>query len=86
MKLKQDKIGIGCNLRRLRKQLGMTQSQFVVKMQLKGATISLDMYKKMEANRYNIRIYDLMIMKDLLGVDYNEFFKGLSLDSTESES
>ena len=81
MKLKQDKIGIGCNLRRLRKNIGLSQSQFVIQLQLRGSTISLDMYKKMENNAYNIRIYDLLIMKDFLQVDFNEFFKGLSIQS-----
>lgn len=82
MKLKQDKIGIGCNLRRLRKKSGLTQAQFVAQLQLRGSTISLDIYKKMEVDCYNIRIYDLMIMQDFYKVDYNEFFKGLHLEQS----
>ena len=83
MKLKQDKIGIGNNLRRLRKNMGLSQSQCVAQLQLMGAVISLDMYKKMEVNKYNIRISELMMMKKLFQVDYNEFFKDLSLDQAD---
>ena len=55
MKLKQDTIGIGQNLKRLRKRLGLSQSQFTRELQLLGISISYDIYKKMEQNRYNIR-------------------------------
>lgn len=80
MKLKQDAIGIGINLQRLRKNLGLSQSQFAHLLQLRGLSISTDIYKKMEQNRYNIRICELMIMKELFDVSYDEFFTGLSLD------
>ena len=80
MKLKQDTIGIGHNLRRLRKQSGLSQSQFTRELQLSGVSISYDIYKKMEQNRYNIRISELIAMKQILNVDYSEFFEGLTLE------
>lgn len=86
MKLKQDDIGIGCNLVRLRKSRGLSQAQCVRELQLLGSTISLDVYKKMERDRYNIRIYDLIILKEFYGVDYNEFFLDLSLPKFSYDS
>lgn len=84
MKLKQDTIGIGQNLKRLRKRLGLSQSQFTRELQLLGVSISYDIYKKMEQNRYNIRIYELIAMKQILNVDYDEFFVGLALDDIDT--
>ena len=84
MKLKQDNIGIGQNLKRLRKRLGLSQSQFTRELQLLGISISYDIYKKMEQNRYNIRIYELIAMKQILNVDYDEFFVGLALDDIDT--
>lgn len=77
MKLKQDFIGIGHNLQRLRKNLDLSQSQFTRLLQLNGVSISLDIYKKMEENRYNIRISELLVMRQLFDVNFDEFFKDL---------
>lgn len=85
MKLKQDTIGIGQNIKRLREQTGFSQSQFTRELQLQGISISYDIYKKMEQNRYNIRIYELIAMKQLLNVSYDEFFQGLSMDMIEND-
>lgn len=84
MKLKQDTIGIGHNLKRLREQTGLSQSQFTRELQLNGVPISCDIYKKMEQNRYNIRICELMVMKQIFDVSYDEFFKDLVVDTTVS--
>lgn len=85
MKLKQDTIGIDQNIKRLREQAGFSQSQFTRELQLQGISISYDIYKKMEQNRYNIRIYELIAMKQLLNVSYDEFFQGLSMDMIEND-
>lgn len=85
MKLKQDTIGIGQNLKRLRKQIGLSQSQFVRELQLHGVNISCDIYKKMEQNRYNIRICELMVMKNIFNVSYDEFFQNLSIEDFNQE-
>lgn len=76
MKLKQD-IGIGHNLKRLRESLNLSQSQLTRELQLMGVSISCDIYKKMEQNRYNIRISELMALKKLFGISYDEFFENL---------
>ena len=40
MKLKQDTLGIGRNLKRLREGMGLSQAQFTRLLQLNGVSIS----------------------------------------------
>lgn len=74
MKIRQDDMGIGHNIKRLRKNAGYSQSQFVTMLQLHGIDISYDVYKKIEQNKYNIRVSELVAIKELLGVSYDEIF------------
>lgn len=83
MKIKQqDKIGIGHNLKRLRKQIGLSQSEFTRELQLAGVSISCDIYKKMEQNRYNIRVCELIVMQRIFDVSFDEFFRDINLESS----
>lgn len=81
-KLKQTKkFGIGQNLRRLRKQKGLTQVQVAAKLGIYGIDISRETYNKMENNNYSIRIKELIALKIILQCEYQDFFKGLSIES-----
>lgn len=85
MRLKQNNIGIGQNLKRLRKDAGFSQATFAKEMQLLGINISCDIYKKMENNKYNIHVYELVAMTHILNVSFDELFEGITLDDiTES--
>lgn len=76
-KLKQD-ISIGTNLRRLRKQSGLSQEKVAAKLQLMGFDISREIISQMELGNYSIRISVLRTLKDIYQVDsFDEFFKGL---------
>ena len=75
-KLRQD-IQIGGNIRKLRQQNGLTQEQVVTHLQLHGIEISRSSYSQIECGTYNIRISELMILKELFRVDYNSFFENL---------
>lgn len=81
MKLRQQPIGIGQNLKHLRLNANYSQSELVLKLQLLGIDISCDIYKKIEQNRYNIKICELIALQYLFNVSYDEFFKDLFLDS-----
>ncbi len=85
MKLKQEPVGIGQNLKRLRLQAGYSQSRLVKQLQEMGITITTDIYKKMEQNRYNIRIIELMALREIYGISYDEFFGGLFFDCPQKE-
>ena len=76
-KLKQD-ISIGTNLRRLRKQSGLSQEKVAAKLQLMGFDISREIISQMELGNYSIRVSVLRALKDIYQVDsFDEFFKDL---------
>jgi len=78
-KIKQD-ISIGYNIRRLRRQSGLTQEQVVAQLQLQGIEISRSSYSQIECGTYNIRVSELIVLAKLFQVDYNEFFLNLTIE------
>jgi len=76
-KLRPD-IDIGQNIQYLRKQSAMTQSQVIAKMNLMGLNISPSTYAKIETNRMNIRVSELMALKTIFNAEYSDFFEGLT--------
>lgn len=76
-KLKQD-ISIGDNLRRLRRNAGLTQEEVAAKLQVLGMPASREIISQMELGKYNIRISILLAMKKIYKVkSIDEFFDGL---------
>ena len=76
-KLKQD-ISIGTNLRRLRKQSGLSQEKVAAKLQLMGFDISREIISQMELGNYSIRVSVLRALKNIYQVNsFDEFFKDL---------
>lgn len=71
-------MDIGHNIQRLRKKAGLTQDQTVAKLQLMGLEISKSTYAKIETNRMNIRVSELVALSQIFGVQFNDFFEGLS--------
>ena len=67
-KLKQD-ISIGANLRRLRKQSGLSQEKAAAKLQLVGIDISREIISQMELGNYSIKVSVLQALKDIYQVD-----------------
>ena len=76
-KLRPD-MDIGHNIQRLRKKAGLTQDQTVAKLQLMGLEISKSTYAKIETNRMNIRVSELVALSQIFGAQFNDFFEGLS--------
>ena len=76
-KLRPD-LDIGRNIQRLRKAAGMTQDQTVAKLQLMGLNISKSTYAKLETNRMNIKVSELVAMKEISHAEYQDFFAGLT--------
>lgn len=69
----------GNNLRLLRRSHGYTQEQIVAKLQLKGQDISRSAYAQIECGTYNIRISELVALKEIYSIPYDDFFNGLSI-------
>ncbi len=67
-------MDIGGNIRRLRKERGMTQDQVLAKMHLMGIEISRSTYAKLETNRMNIKVSELVALREIFQCEYGEFF------------
>lgn len=70
-------IGIGKNLRRLRKNAGLTQEQVAAKLQLRGISVSREMLSQMERDRYNIKVSILLALKEIYRASFEDIFKDL---------
>ncbi len=70
-------IGIGKNLRRLRKNAGLTQEQVAAKLQLRGISVSREMLSQMERDRCNIKVSILLALKEIYRASFEDIFKDL---------
>lgn len=69
----------GSNLRKIRKEHGLTQEQLVAKLQLKNQEISRSIYAQIECGSYNIKISELIALKEIYDISYDEFFDSLTI-------
>ena len=76
-KLRPD-LDIGHNISVLRKAAKLTQDQTVAKLQIMGIEVSKSTYAKIETNRMNIKVSDLVALKQIFNVDYAAFFENLN--------
>ena len=80
-KIRQDKNGnIGSNIKKLRLASGMTQDEVTAKLQLMGCDLSRSVYSQIECGTYNIRVSELVALKEIFRTDYNAFFAGIEKD------
>lgn len=70
-------MDIGQNIQALRRKNGLTQDAVIAKLNLMEIEISKSTYAKIETNRMNIKVSELVALKKLFGCEYNEFFNGL---------
>jgi len=70
-------LDIGHNIQKLRRNTGFTQDQVVAKMNLMGLEISKSTYAKIETNRMNIKISELVALNNIFNVEIQDFFDGL---------
>ena len=70
-------LDIGINISKLRKKLKLTQDDVVGKMQLMGIDITRSSYAKIETNRMNVKVSELVALREIFQIDFNDFFKGL---------
>ena len=65
---------IGNNIRKLREEKGMTQELFATKIQLEGLDITRSAVAKMEVGQRHIYPDEIIVIKRVLGVSYDEIF------------
>lgn len=78
MKIRPDK-NIGYNIQNARNKKGYTQEETVAKLQIMGIDISRSTYAKIETNRMNIKVSELIAISKLFNVDFNYLFNDIEL-------
>lgn len=73
-KIKQDEIKIGANIRRIRKEKGLGQTETVRMLQLQGVNMTRETLVKIERGIQHITASQLRGLKDVLGTTYDDFF------------
>jgi len=74
-KIKQDTILIGSNIKNIRKQKKIKQTDIVRKMQLMGVDITRESLVKIERGIQHIYASQLKALKEILDTTYDELLK-----------
>ena len=75
-KILQD-INLGANLKRIRNAKGLTQEAVCAKLSVMGRPMMQNNYAQIESGKRNIFLSDLIALKEIFGVSYDELFKDL---------
>ena len=74
-KIKQDEIHIGENIRRVRLEKGIGQTELVRMLQLEGVEMTRETLVKIERGTQHIQAAQLRGLRDALGTIYDELLK-----------
>ena len=74
-KIKQDEIFIGKNIRRIRKEKGIRQTERVALLQLENVMITREALVKIERGIQHIQATQLRAIKNVLETTYDELLK-----------
>ena len=74
-KIKQDQIHIGQNIRKIRLQQGVGQTELVRQIQLEGVEITRETLVKIERGTQHIQASQLRAIRDALHTSYDELIK-----------
>ena len=66
---------IGQNIRKLRESAGMTQEALAAQLQLCGCDITRSAVAKIEVAQRHLYPDEIVIIKEILSVEYDEIFK-----------
>ncbi|MCI9551954.1 MAG: helix-turn-helix transcriptional regulator [Acutalibacter sp.] len=65
---------LGQNIRKLRRRRGLSQEQLAARMQVRGCDVTRSSLAKMEAGQRHIYPDELKLLREILGVSYEELF------------
>ncbi len=74
-KIKQDKIFIGQNIRRIRKEKGIRQTEMVALIQLQNVSVTREALVKIERGMQHIQASQLRAIRNVLKTTYDELLK-----------
>ena len=75
-KIRMD-MSIGSNIQKRRYQCKLKQDQVIAKLNLMEISMSKSTYAKLETNRMNIKVSELVALAKTLHTDINVFFSKL---------
>lgn len=70
-------LDIGQNIQCLRRRANLTQDQVIAQLHLMELKISKSTYAKIETNRMNIKVSELVALKIIFNAEIQEFFENL---------
>ncbi|MDO5799591.1 MAG: helix-turn-helix transcriptional regulator [Eubacteriales bacterium] len=70
-------LDIGSNIQEMRYLNKLTQDQVVARMNIMEIPISKSTYAKLETNRMNIKVSELLALAQIFHCDVGDFFKNL---------
>ena len=65
---------LGANIRRLREKADITQEQLSARLQVNGCDITRSALAKIEVGQRHLYPDEIILLKNLLGVSYDEIF------------
>ena len=74
-KIKQDKILVGANIRRIRLLRGIGQTELARRLQLSGTDMTRETLVKIERGTHHISASQLKAIRDILETTYDELMK-----------
>ena len=74
-KIKQDEICIGENIRRVRLERGIGQTELVRMLQLEGVEMTRETLVKIERGIQHVQAVQLRALRDALDTSYDELLK-----------
>lgn len=74
-KIKQDEVIIGQNIRRIRKERGIRQTEMVALMQLENVPLTREALVKIERGIQHIQVSQLRAIRNILETTYDELLK-----------
>ena len=74
-KIKQDEIHIGQNIRRIRLEKGVGQTELVRRLQLKGISMTRETLVKIERETQHIQAVQLRGIRDALNTTYDDLLQ-----------
>lgn len=74
-KIKQDNGNIGRNIRKIRKEKGIGQTELAREMDLSGVSTTRECLVKIERGIQHIQVRQLKAIRDILNTSYDELLK-----------
>ena len=73
-------LDLGNAIQKVRRKNKMTQDAVLTKLQLMNIPISKSTYAKIETNRMNIKVSELIALKIIFNASFDDFFNDLIKD------